>query len=101
MALNQSEALKLIYACLGEINSERTADSHLKEAPDTGLLGSSGELDSLELVNLVVRLEALLADRLDRAVVLVDERAFDGGHQPFRTVATLASYLVEKARLAA
>jgi len=101
MSLNQSEALRLIYSCLGEINSERTPDFRLKEAPDTGLLGSSGELDSLELVNLVVRLEGLLADRLDRAVILVDERALGDGYQPFRTVETLASYLVEKTQQAA
>jgi acyl carrier protein len=101
MSLNQSEALKLIYACLDEINSGRSTDSYLKEAPDTGLVGSPGELDSLELVNLVMRLEGLLADRLDRAVVLVDDYAFDQGREPFRTVATLASYLVEKTQQAA
>ena len=101
MSLNQSEALKLIYDCLNEINSGRSIDSHLKEAPDTGLLGSPGALDSLELVNLVVQLEGLLADRLDRAVVLVDDYAFGEGREPFRTVETLASYLVEKTRQAA
>lgn len=101
MSLNQCEALKLVYSCLGEINSERTYDCRLKEAPDTGLLGSPGALDSLELVNLVVRLEGLLADRLDRAVVLVDDYAFSEGHEPFRTVESLASYLVEKTRQAA
>ena len=101
MPLNQSEALNLIYTCLDEINSGRSAGSHLKEAPDTGLVGAPGELDSLELVSLVTRLEGLLADRLDRAVVLVDDYAFSEGQEPFRTVESLASYVVGKTRQAA
>jgi hypothetical protein len=68
----------------------------LKLVPETKLLGTGGELDSLEVVNLIVRLEGLLADRLKHAAVLVDERTFGGEVHPFRDAEALSSYLVTK-----
>lgn len=96
MALEKQEALQMVYTCLGEINTGRPANAQVNLLPETRLLGSGAELDSLEVVNLIVGLEALLAERLLRPLVLVDERTFGGDVHPFRDAETLASYLVSK-----
>lgn len=98
--LEQDEILQAIYRCLGEINAERSSQNPVPLDLETRLLGSSAELDSLELVNLVVRLESLLAERLGRPIVLVDQDAFSETSDPFRNVQTLVRYVVKKASAA-
>jgi acyl carrier protein len=96
----QEDAFNFIYSSLREINAERPPQSPVQLTPETQVLGSGAELDSLELVNLIVRLEDRLADRLNRPVVLVDQDAFEAGGRPFEDVATLASFMVKKANQA-
>jgi acyl carrier protein len=98
MSLSTQDALQMIYTSLGEINAERSAEGQLKLIPETKLFGSGGDLDSLEVVNLITRVEALLADRLQSPVVLVDEGAFSNGVHPFRDVSSLATYIVNKVK---
>jgi acyl carrier protein len=56
-----------------------------------------GKLDSLGLVTLVVDLEERLQDELDLRVALATERALSQRQSPFRTVGTLADYVLELA----
>ncbi len=93
MSLTKNDALELIYAGLSEINAERAGSQPLKLVPETRLIGSGHDLDSLEVVNLVVGLEARLAARLTKPVVLVNEEALGSGHV-FRDVNSLAEYIV-------
>jgi acyl carrier protein len=98
MSLSTQDALQIIYISLREINAERSAEKQLELIPETRLMGSGGNLDSLEVVNLIIRLEALLADRLQSPVVLVDEGTFSNGVHPFRDVSSLAAYVVNKVK---
>jgi hypothetical protein len=95
--LTREDSLGLIYGCLREINAERPPRNHVQLTSETRVLGEGAELDSLELVTLIVQLEGLLAHRLNRPIVLVDQDAFEGGVHPFENVATLANFLVKKA----
>ena len=66
----------------------------------TVLLGNGGALDSAGLVFLIVEIEEMVKNEFGVDIVIVDEKAFSG-RSPFRTVASLASYLeecVEKAK---
>lgn len=96
MTLSREEALQMIYTGIAEINTERAAKtkSQLTLAPETKLLGG-GEVDSLTFVNLIVGLEARLAKRLQRPVILVNEDAFGEDSSPFRDVAALADYVAK------
>jgi hypothetical protein len=98
--LTREDSLELIYGCLREINAERLPRSPVQLTSETRVLGSGAELDSLEVVNLIVRLEGLLAHRFSRPVVLVDQGAFEDDGHPFENVATLASFIVKKANRA-
>ena len=93
MALTEEQALELIYVSLGDINAERVDVAPVRLIPETKLIGSGRDLDSLEIVNLIVGLETRLAERLKRSVVLVNEDAFGGDHV-FRDVGSLAQHIV-------
>jgi len=93
MSVTKDDALKLIYATLDDISAERGESSAIPLAPETRLIGSGRDLDSLEIVNLIVGLEMRLAERLGRSVVLVNEDAFGGG-EVFSTADSLADHIV-------
>lgn len=59
--------------------------------PDTPLVG---RLDSLALVTVVVDLEDRIRDELGMTVTLASERAMSAKRSPFRTVGSLAEYVV-------
>lgn len=62
---------------------------------NSSLVGGDAVLSSMGLVSYVVDVEAMLADRHDIEVVLVNENALSRSHSPFRTIDTLADYVLE------
>jgi D-alanine--poly(phosphoribitol) ligase subunit 2 len=60
----------------------------------THLLGSSGVLDSMGLVNVVLDVEQQVNDFLGLNIVLANERAMSQKQSPFRTIGTLADYVL-------
>ena len=81
---------ELIKEAIAEINEGR--DQPLPDSPDTILYGNDGQLDSLDLVRLVVSFEQRLATAFQRDVSLTDERAMSQKNSPFRSVESLAAY---------
>lgn len=90
-----SEIQSLIYQAIDDLNAQREPDRQVSKSPDTLLFGREANLDSLDLVNLIVGVEEKLADRYGAALTLADERAMSRKRSPFRTVATLAEYVCE------
>ncbi len=58
------------------------------------LFGKEGVLDSMGLLSLVVLLEEQVSQAAGKPIRLVSDSAF-GAKSPFRTVDTLADYVVE------
>lgn len=70
------------------------------EVPDivpesTRLVGGDAAVDSMGLVSLILGLEERLSDGLGVDVTIMDERALSRSRSPFRTVGTLADYVLE------
>lgn len=61
------------------------------------LIGDDAALSSMALVSFIADVESALAEAHDLAVTLVSERAFSRSRSPFRTVGTLADYVIELA----
>lgn len=59
---------------------------------DTVLFGTSGLLDSIGLVSVIVELEQKLSNLAGHDVSLMDDRALSQARSPFRTVRSLADY---------
>jgi acyl carrier protein len=80
-------------------------DSHRQEegnesAPDKAqadmpLIGDNAVVTSMALVSFVADVESTLQDEHDLTVTLVSEQSLSRKRSPFRTVETLADYIVE------
>lgn len=69
-------------------------ESTLVFAPETPLFGQGSALDSLGLVIFLVEVEGRLADRFGLERPLSDDRAMSQQRSPFRTIETLAAYIL-------
>ena len=88
------KVLQSIYRAIDDINAELSEKERLKKVPETILFGNSGGLDSLGLVNLIVAAEQYLESEFGITLTLADERAMSQKSSPFRTVGTLANYIL-------
>ena len=94
--VNRDGVLKVMFAVIDEINETLRPDRQLQKSVETHLFGKQGKLDSLGLVNFIVSLEQGVADEFGLAVTLADEKAFSRETSPFRTVDSLADYVIER-----
>lgn len=97
-AINEDTVRQVLFGAIEEINDTLPDDRKLKKKPETLLFGRGSGLDSLGLVNLIVAVEQRLGDELGLALTLADEKALSRSSSPFRSVDTLANYVLELVR---
>jgi acyl carrier protein len=78
---------------LDEFNAELPSGLKLQKSMDTVLYGPSGQLDSLNLVQIIVAVEQQIEEEFGQTVTLADERALSQRASPFATVASLTTYI--------
>ena len=61
--------------------------------PESPLVGEGAILDSMELVNLILALEAGLAANVHREIQLLTPEVFTGAESPFQSVQRLLEHL--------
>ena len=66
---------------------------HSNLSDTTTLFGSESELDSLDLINLIVSIEKDLVTQLNIKVTLADDEALSQEVSPFTSVRTLIDYI--------
>lgn len=95
--MNQRRSLaELFGAVIDEFNAQSYQGRKLSMRPDELLFGAGGVLDSLGLVNLVTMLEEHVEDEFGVTISLADERAMSRKSSPFRTIASLMTYVSER-----
>ena len=97
-AVNQDDVRRILFDAIDEINDTLPDDRKLKKQPETRLFGRDSALDSLGLVNLIVAFEQRLGDEFGLPLTLADEKALSRESSPFRSVDTLANYVLELVR---
>ena len=85
--------LETIYNSINELNERFSNEKQLTKSTKTVLFGNNGQLDSLELVRLIVIIEQNIEDEFDVSIAIADERAMSQKHNPFRTIGALATYI--------
>jgi acyl carrier protein len=85
-----------IYAAIRSANELRAAEDQLACAEDTVLYGSSGSLDSLGLVSLILDVEEAVNAQAGQKLVLADAHAMSQKRNPFRHVRSLADYVMDR-----
>ena len=83
----------LVLEAIEEINQELEEDDRIPPSLATVLSGPQTEVDSLNLVNLIVRIEENIEDKFDFVVALADDNAITTGNNPFNSVETLIHYI--------
>ena len=88
--------IQVIYNTIDEeINFIASRKEPLKKSEETVLFGGSDGLDSLDLVNLIIGVEEEIGDEFDTKIALADENAMSEDNSPYRTVQTLADYIIK------
>ena len=91
----RKKIIEVIYNSIDEeINSLPSRKEPLGKSEDTVLFGSSDGLDSLDLVNLIIGVEEAVGVEFDSEIALADESAMSEENSPYRTVKTLADYIL-------
>ena len=90
----RNKILEDIYAAIDEVNEQLPEDQNLEKSLETVLLGSSGKLESVNLVNLLVAIEENIEETFDIPISITDERAVSEKNSPFRTVETLCNFML-------
>lgn len=90
---DRSAVLRAIYAAVDDLNAQRGGKRKIEKAKDAPLYDKTGQLDSLELVNLVVAVEQKIEKELGILLTLASDRAFSEQKSPFKTVGTLANFV--------
>ena len=74
---NKEKIKSVIIEALTEINHQLPEKINIDKKNDIPLYGSSGQLDSLGLVNILVAIEEKIEDQFDRSIIIADENHFD------------------------
>lgn len=89
----EEKILNIIFEAMKEINEQSFPKKKLELTEETILFGKSGNLDSLELVSLIVSVEEKLFDEFEKQISIADEKAMSQTRSPFRTIGSLAQYI--------
>ncbi len=94
--VDKANVTDVVLSAIDEMNLGLPADKGVSKSTATPLFGRQSALDSLGLVSLIVGIEQGIADEFDAEISLADDRAMSRSASPFRTVATLVEYIVER-----
>lgn len=92
--LTKEQALEVIYSAIDDVNEQLPKNSKIEKKEDSILFGNGGSLDSIGLVNFIVGVESLLDEKFDLIITLADEKAMSMNNSPFRSVQTIADYII-------
>jgi acyl carrier protein len=90
----ETQVDQILFAAIQEINEQLPAGQTIAEEKSTLLFGREGVLDSLTLVNLIVAAEQKVQETLNVSITLADDRAMSQKNSPFKSVESLANYIV-------
>ena len=93
--MNKIEVENLIMSILKEFIEENDIEFTGELKKETRLIGSSGFLDSMDLVSLIVEIEEGINDRFSLDIELANDSAMSSRTSPFVNVSILSDYIVK------
>lgn len=89
----REKILSIIYDEMNSLLEQDNVQGEMNE--ETGIYGSSGRLDSMGLVSLLVAVEQAIEDEFDVEITIANAKAMSQKNSPFKTVGSLADYVTE------
>ena len=91
----KEQITSIVLNAIHSIGEMQEKTEYLNPTEDLRLFGGSGVMDSLDIVMLIAEVEDQVQDELDRSITLADDRAMSQKTSPFRSVKTLAHYIMK------
>jgi acyl carrier protein len=92
---NNERITKAVYAAIDELNKQLPKGVQVEKSPDAPLYGSSGKLESLDFVTLIMEVEEKINSEFGTDITIADENLLSKQNSPFSSVLTLVEYLEE------
>jgi acyl carrier protein len=86
---------KAVYAAVDELNEQLPKGVQIDKALDAPLYGSTGKLESLDFVTLIMEVEEKINAEFGTDITIADENLLSKEKSPFSTLGTLIDYLNE------
>ena len=86
-------ARQIVFDVIDEMNHEFPEQEGLNKSPSTVLYGPGGSLDSLGLVDLVMRIQEAIFEEYDVAIAVANEQVLSSEESPLRTVESLIQHV--------
>ena len=90
----ENQVNQILFDAIEETNEELPPHQRIKADHSTQLFGKKGALDSLTLVKLILAVEQKVLETLNIEINIADERAMSRKNSPFKSVESLANYIV-------
>jgi acyl carrier protein len=86
---------KAVYAAVDELNEQLPKGVQVEKSLDAPLYGTSGKLESLDFVTLIMEVEEKINAEFGTDITIADENLLSKQKSPFSTLGTLIEYLEE------
>ncbi len=93
MEIEHQRVVEAIFDAIDDLNGLLPKEQRLEKSLGTVLYGSSGRLDSLAFVNLVVAVEQKIQQEFGHAISLTDGESISPENMPIGTIEALANYV--------
>lgn len=92
--ITKERVVEAVFKAVDEVNQLVPKEQRIDKDLQVELVGTSGKLDSLGLVNLIVGSEQKIEEEFGIAISLADAIVMSQNHGPFKTVGSLADYVL-------
>jgi hypothetical protein len=90
---DQQKLEQAIYKAIDELNEQLPKGVRVTKSPDGPLYGPGGNLESIDLVTLIIEVEEQIKNAFGMSITIADDRAVSSQNSPFLTVGTLTNYV--------
>jgi len=90
---DNEKLVSAIYAAVDEINEQLPKGVRVAKSLDAPLYGPGGNLESIDLVNLIIEVEEKVKDAFGVSITIADDRAVSAENSPFATLGALTEYV--------
>ena len=93
--MNRDELIRQLVSTLKDTMKEQSTGGEIEVSSTSSLVGPEAVLTSMALVSFITDVESTLYQQHSVEITLVSEQALSRTSSPFRTLETLADYILE------
>ncbi len=90
-----NKIFEIVIATINEFNEESDNKIDISNGRESELFGGNSEVDSLELVNLIVEIEENISEKFNKNITITSEKAMSRKTSPFINIGTITDYIEE------